>query len=136
MEEGAGGAPGAPGVDVQKSIAEPSIAEGEHPPAENEGVLAATTHQTELQRTVALGMVSNGEQLARLVNGSEDTQLQVFLSSECLNSINEQDGHLLDGEPHQCILETQIICYDGNKGYTYLAMLARVGLDSPTRSLE
>lgn len=62
-------------------------------------------------------------------------QPQLLLTSEGYNS-HEEEGHVLDGEPKHCFPETQLICYDGNKRYSYRAMLARVGLDSPIRSFE
>lgn len=57
-------------------------------------------------------------------------------ASEGFIAANENDDLIREGENKQCILETQLICYDGNKNATYLAMLARVGLDSPTKSVE
>lgn len=38
--------------------------------------------------------------------------------------------------PKQCIPKTQLNFHNDNKGSRYLAMLARIGLDSPTKSLD
>lgn len=57
-------------------------------------------------------------------------------ASQGYNLANGNDDHLLDEGAKQYILETQLNCYDGNKNSTYLTMLACIGLDNITKSLE
>lgn len=66
-----------------------------------------------------------------------ETSTTPHISQDSVDSNHEcrENGQMMDGAVQPCIPKIQLYSQNGNKNPIYLAMLGRIGLDSPTKSI-